>query len=98
MPSIPPLLLDVIDHARTFTVLSKPNCAQCDATKRRIAKCDATYAELDLAANPTLLDAAKTLGFQSAPVVLTGDGDIWSGYRPDRITEAASRLGADTAA
>jgi len=98
MPTVPLSLPDVIDRAHPFTVLSKPHCPQCNATKRKIAQCGATYAELDISVDGALLDAAKAAGFASAPVVLTRDGQAWSGYRPDRIAEATSRLGSPIAA
>ena len=37
------------------------------------------------------LEQVKALGYMQAPVVVT-DGDHWSGFRPDKIDELASRL------
>jgi glutaredoxin-like protein NrdH len=46
---------------------------------------------LDLSQDETALAAVKELGYLQAPVVIT-DEDHWSGFRPDKIDELASRL------
>jgi hypothetical protein len=37
------------------------------------------------------IEQVKALGYLQAPVVIT-DEDHWSGFRPDKIDELASRL------
>jgi glutaredoxin-like protein NrdH len=41
--------------------------------------------------DPAALEHVKSLGYLQAPVVVT-DEDHWSGFRPDKIDELASRL------
>ena len=41
--------------------------------------------------DPAALEQVKALGYLQAPVVIT-DEDHWSGFRPDKIDELASRL------
>ncbi|MCQ6512737.1 NrdH-redoxin, partial [Vibrio parahaemolyticus] len=49
------------------------------------------YNVLDLSEDPSALEQVKSLGYLQAPVVIT-DEDHWSGFRPDKIDELASRL------
>ena len=72
------------------TIYTTPNCVGCTATLRAFDRAGfEDYTLVDLAQHPDLLAEFKTLGHQQAPVVVTGDepGDIWSGFRPDRINE-----------
>jgi glutaredoxin-like protein NrdH len=64
-----------------ITVYTKPSCVQCTAT----------YRVLDLSQDETALETVKELGYLQAPVVVTDD-EHWSGFRPDKISELASRL------
>lgn len=78
------------------TVYTTPGCVQCDATKRALSNHGIAFAEVDLGANPDVLDRLKADGWQRAPIVQTGDGQAWSGFRPDKIRELA-RLEASRA-
>ena len=49
------------------------------------------YEVHDLSEDPAALAEVKALGYLQAPVVVT-DEDHWSGFRPDKIDELASRL------
>ena len=75
-----------------ITVYTKSGCPQCDATKRKLDNLHLTYIEVELTTEDNA-DARTyvtgTLGYTSAPVVETSDGDHWSGYRPDRLQELA---------
>lgn len=63
-------------------VYSKPQCPQCDATKRYLDKNGVRYTVVDLATNPEALDHVKnTLGHTRAPVVEAGTNN-WSGHNP----------------
>ena len=74
-----------------ITVYTKPSCVQCTATYRALDSKGIEYEVLDLSADPAALEQVKALGYLQAPVVIT-DGDHWSGFRPDKIDELASRL------
>ncbi|MFT0848218.1 glutaredoxin-like protein NrdH [Actinomycetaceae bacterium L2_0104] len=80
------------DHAaeRSVTVYTKPDCVQCSATKRTLNKYKIPFSEIDLSANADALDRLKAAGWMRAPIVETADGEMWSGFRPDRIRELAS--------
>ncbi|NKF30771.1 glutaredoxin-like protein NrdH [Pseudomonas sp. BGM005] len=71
----------------SITVYTKPSCVQCNATYRALDAKGIEYEILDLSEDPTALEQVKALGYMQAPVVVT-----WSGFRPDKIDELASRL------
>ncbi len=71
------------------TVYTKPNCVQCDATKRMMDKLGVEYTTIDIAANPEELDKLIQMGYKSAPVVITND-DSWAGFQPDKISDLAA--------
>lgn len=73
----------------TVTVYEKPNCMQCVQTKRKLEQEGVPYETADLM-DPGNLEAAKSLGHMSAPVVVVG-GESWSGFRPDLINRIAER-------
>lgn len=76
-----------------ITVLSKPSCMQCDATKLTLISKGFTFSEIDMSQDAEALSLAKSLGFLQAPVIIvrnptTGEiTDKWSGFRPDKIDE-----------
>ena len=74
------------------TVYTKPSCGQCTATYRALDSQGIEYDVIDLSEDPTALEAVKELGYLQAPVVVTDD-EHWSGFRPDKISQLASRLG-----
>lgn len=67
------------------TVLSKPSCVQCTATYRALDSKGIEYTIRDMSEDSEAMTLAKELGYLQAPVVLTADGDHWSGFRPDKI-------------
>lgn len=72
----------------TVTVYTKANCVQCEATKRHLDKLDITYDIVDVTNDIAALDKLISLGYRSAPVVVTED-DSWAGYVPDKIDRLA---------
>lgn len=69
----------------TVTVYTKPNCVQCDATKRTMDKLGIKYATVDITQDLEAYDMIVSKGFQAAPVVITDD-DAWSGFNLDKIS------------
>lgn len=74
-----------------ITLLSKPACMQCDATKITFEDSDVTYTEIDMSEDAEALALAKSLGFKQAPVILVHDEagnliDKWSGFQPNKIS------------
>lgn len=70
------------------TVYTKPNCVQCDATKRTMDKLGIKYSTVDITVDTEAYDMIISKGFQAAPVVITDD-DAWSGFNPDKISGLA---------
>ena len=70
-----------------FIVYSKPACVQCTATKREIEKLGGRYEEIDLTApeQADKLEELKAGASLQMPVVVTSDGQQWTGFRPDLI-------------
>lgn len=75
-----------------ITVYTKPSCVQCNMTYRALDNSGLEYDVLDVSEDATALETVKELGYLQAPVVVTDD-EHWSGFRPDKISELASRLG-----
>ncbi len=71
--------------------LHQASCVQCNATYRALDSKGIEYNVLDVTEDPAALEQVKSLGYLQAPVVIT-DEDHWSGFRPDKIDELASRL------
>ncbi|UOR02027.1 NrdH-redoxin [Leucobacter allii] len=72
-------------------VYTKPNCVQCDMTKRVLRQRGVEFEEDDIqdAGN---LEAVLALGFAAAPVVHAGGDDIWAGFQPERLHAAIDRV------
>jgi glutaredoxin-like protein NrdH len=66
------------------TVYIKPNCVQCDQTKRMLIKNGVEFSTVDITTDTEAYDKVVAMGFMSAPVVIT-DTDSWSGFQPDKI-------------
>lgn len=73
------------------TVWTKPQCPQCDMTKKVMARHGIIYEEMVLEEHPLVVDTFKAQGFLGAPIVTT-DTKIWSGFRIDKIKSLASHL------
>jgi glutaredoxin-like protein NrdH len=66
-------------------VYTKPQCVQCEATKRMMDKLGVEYTTVDIVENPAELDKLIEMGYRAAPVVVA-DNESWSGFQPDKIT------------
>lgn len=72
-----------------ITVYSKPNCQQCAATKRWLKQHGLVFLDDDIMTEENL-EAAKSLGYLEAPVVIVnenGKETHWSGFRPDMLSQ-----------
>lgn len=78
------------------TVLTKPDCAQCDFTKTHFDKHGIEYGVVDITVDADARQKAIDLGYFSAPVVIVeADGEVahWSGFKPDRIMALGAEAG-----
>ena len=71
------------------TIYSKPNCPQCDATKRKFTKEGVAFREVDVSEDKrAFMRVRDEWGYQRVPVIeVRGEGfDVrWDGFRPDRM-------------
>lgn len=75
-----------------ITVYTKPSCVQCTATYRALENKGLEFEIFDLSVDEKALETVKELGYLQAPVVMTDDGDHWSGFRPDKIATLSAEL------
>ena len=69
-----------------ITVYSKPDCVQCDMTKRYLDRHSVSYEVVDVTQDEDALEYVKSLGFASVPVVKAGN-NVWAGFRVERLEE-----------
>lgn len=72
------------------SVYATPGCVQCDATKRALNKHGIPFIEIDLNADEESRSRLTEAGWRRAPVAETTQGEMWSGFHPDRIRALAS--------
>ena len=65
-------------------IYTKPNCVQCNMTKKRFEDNGVAYTTVDITTDPAALDTLIEQGFKAAPVVNVGDL-WWAGFQPDKI-------------
>jgi glutaredoxin-like protein NrdH len=69
-----------------ITVYTKPDCPQCTMTKKQLDRLGIEHQTVDVTTDPDAHAYVTGLGYQSAPVVVVGDGERhWSGFRPDHL-------------
>ena len=76
----------------SITVYSAPGCTQCNATKKHLRRRGLEYNEIDISENPESKKYVEDKGFVQVPVVDMGNGDMFYGFRPDRIDSYSKEL------
>ena len=71
-------------------VYVKPQCVQCDQTKRILDREGVEYSTIDITQDSEALEKILSMGFKSAPVVITEE-DSWAGFNPDKINKLVER-------
>lgn len=74
-------------------VYTKPDCVQCQATKRRLDAAGVPYTVTDLSSDPQMIEEMRAAGFTSVPIV-EYDQERFSGYQVDRIKALTRAFGA----
>lgn len=72
------------------TVLTSPACQPCRLSKKRLNDLGIEFVERDVSTDEKALELAKSLGYNSSPVILLENGEHWQGFRPDRIDALAA--------
>lgn len=70
---------------KKITVYSKPNCMQCDFTKKHLDRMGLEYQAVDVTTDQQALDEVQQMGFHGLPVVVADGVAPWTGYRPDEL-------------
>lgn len=65
-------------------LFTKPGCQPCKATKRVLDAKGIAFQEFDISVDTEARDKVISMGFKSAPVVVTED-DAWSGFNPGKL-------------
>jgi glutaredoxin-like protein NrdH len=74
---------------RTVTVFSKPDCVQCDWTKKVFNKRGIPFTERDVTVDKEAKEVLELNGFIGVPVVKVDidrdHADIWKGFKIDKL-------------
>lgn len=73
-------------------IYTTDRCVKCDATKRAFQKEGAFHLVDVIPLTVEKADEFRKRGHMSAPIVHSTDGEEWSDYRRERITQLAQRL------
>ncbi|AMU55783.1 glutaredoxin domain-containing protein [Mycobacteroides abscessus] len=76
----------------TVTVYTLPACAQCQMTKKQLVAHQIPYREVRLDVAGHARERLRELGYATAPVVETPTGELWGGFRIERIRAYAETL------
>lgn len=68
-------------------VYSKPNCMQCEFTKKFLKDNGLQFEVRDVFESEKFKEEVVELGFTSLPVVVADGHEPFSGYRPDKLDE-----------
>lgn len=67
-------------------VYSKPSCPQCELTYRVLDSQGIKFNVTDITEDAEAYSyITEELGYMQAPVVVTPDGEHWSGFQPEKI-------------
>lgn len=73
-------------------IYTTPHCVKCDATKRAFHKEGVSHLVDVIPLTAEKVDEFRRRGHMTAPIVHATDGEEWSDYRRERITQLAQRL------
>ncbi len=72
---------------KTIVVYSKPNCMQCNFTKKYLDDKGVEYVTKDIFESEAALEEVKELGFSSVPVITIEGQEAFNGFRPDLLDQ-----------
>ena len=75
----------------SIIVYTKPECNNCDQTKRRLNKHGIEYTTVDVTEDAAAREfVTDGLGYRQMPVVVVDESTRWSGFRIDAIDKLAA--------
>lgn len=69
------------------TVYTKPNCMQCNFTKKYLTEKEIEFQTIDVTESEEALAKVKGMGFQAVPVIVTENEEAFYGFQPDRLAK-----------
>lgn len=86
------LFREIINFQGTImiTVYTKPNCSNCEKTKRDMDILGIPYQSIDITVDTEQAKVLVALGYRSLPVVCAGADNVWQGYDQDKIKSLLS--------
>lgn len=73
----------------SIIVYSKPNCMQCQFTKKYLENKGIPFEEKDIDQDVEAVDEVKKMGFSSLPVVIAEGIEAFNGFRPEMLNRLA---------
>ena len=75
----------------SITAYTKPECNNCDQTKRRLNKHGIEYTTVDVTEDAAAREfVTDGLGYRQMPVVVVDENTHWSGFRIDALDKLAA--------
>lgn len=74
-----------------ITIYTKPDCVQCEQTKRYLDRKCVRYSWIDVSVDETARQYVISLGIFQMPVVETPT-DRWSGFRYDKLKSLIAQV------
>ncbi|MFJ8451968.1 glutaredoxin-like protein NrdH [Aerococcus viridans] len=71
------------------TVYTKPNCMQCNFTKKYLTEKEIEFQTIDITESEEALAEVKGMGFQAVPVIVAENEEAFYGFQPDRLAKLA---------
>lgn len=69
------------------TVYTKPNCMQCNFTKKYLTEREIEFQTIDITESEEALAKVKGMGFQAVPVIVAENEEAFYGFQPDRLAK-----------
>ena len=79
----------IVMEKSTVIVYSKPNCMQCQFTKKFLENKGIPFEVKDIEQNEQAINEVKQLGFSSLPVVIAEGIEAFNGFRPELLSRLA---------
>lgn len=75
-------------------IYTKTRCPNCDRSKKLMNKLGIEYKEISLEQTPGAIEEVLSLGFQSAPVIISKE-DSWGGFNESKIRKLVTLDSSD---
>jgi glutaredoxin-like protein NrdH len=70
-------------------VYTKPECVQCEYTKKKLDEFGIPHVDLDVVEHPIFAEQLQEQGITRMPYVVAGD-QTWTGFQYDKIRNLAT--------